>query len=233
MDPYALGYSHKTNSTHSFNNQYYPLAPHPYGDNICCYTCPPTLQDVYNNSDTKTIEITDAIQITKNTPGDALVISNDNTDTFSVTDAGFVTAQTINTQSLNTQSLTTQSLTTQSLTTQAVVTTTLNGVTVTTNILTVISDMHKKKNIHPIVNSDELLDNIHAVWFNWKTDTDSSRQIAGVLAQNVQAVMPGAVHTDSEGGLSVDYNQLIGLLLADNRRLSRLYEDMRANMTML
>ena len=46
--------------------------------------------------------------------------------------------------------------------------------------------------------------------FNWKKDGSPS---AGVIAQEVEKVMPYAVKTDGKGMKSVDYDQIIGPLI--------------------
>jgi hypothetical protein len=85
------------------------------------------------------------------------------------------------------------------------------------------SDARKKENIRPIENSDEILEKLDTVWYKWR-DSQTDTSVAGVIAQNVQTVLPGAVAVDSAGMLSVDYNQIIALLLADNRRLNRIVQ---------
>lgn len=91
--------------------------------------------------------------------------------------------------------------------------------------VTCTSDARKKENIRPIENSDEILEKLDAVWYKWR-DSQTDTSVAGVIAQNVQTVLPGAVAVDSAGMLSVDYNQLIALLLADNRRLNRIVQSL-------
>jgi hypothetical protein len=62
------------------------------------------------------------------------------------------------------------------------------------------------------------LDAIRGVAFNFKenparTDLDSHHRRAGVLAQDVQKVLPEAVTSGPDGYLSVDYNALIPVLI--------------------
>ena len=80
---------------------------------------------------------------------------------------------------------------------------------------TVASDEKLKHNIHPITDALEKVQNLTGVTFQYRRD---NKQSAGVIAQAVERVMPSAVkevaHLNDEGTYkSVDYNQLIGLLI--------------------
>jgi hypothetical protein len=80
------------------------------------------------------------------------------------------------------------------------------------------SDERLKENIETIENPLHTLDAIRGVAFNFKenparTDLDSHHRRAGVLAQDVQKVLPEAVTSGPDGYLSVDYNALIPVLI--------------------
>ena len=80
---------------------------------------------------------------------------------------------------------------------------------------TVASDEKLKHNIHPISDALEKVQNLTGVTFQYRRD---DKEGAGVIAQAVERVMPSAVkevaHLKDEGTYkSVDYNQLIGLLI--------------------
>jgi hypothetical protein len=51
---------------------------------------------------------------------------------------------------------------------------------------------------------------LRGVTFNWKRD---GRPSSGVIAQEVEQVLPAAVHTDTEGIKSIEYDQLIAPLI--------------------
>lgn len=55
-----------------------------------------------------------------------------------------------------------------------------------------------------------IVERLRGVTFNWKKDGTPS---AGVIAQEVEQVMPSAVHTDAVGMKSVEYDQLVGQLI--------------------
>ena len=71
------------------------------------------------------------------------------------------------------------------------------------------SDKRLKENIKPIEGLG-ILAKLRGVSFNWKKDGTPS---AGVIAQEVEAVMPQAVQTGANGIKAVDYDQLIAPLI--------------------
>lgn len=72
------------------------------------------------------------------------------------------------------------------------------------------SDRRLKKEIKPIENSIAMLNAINGVMYRW---IKSGQLATGVIAQDIQKVIPHAVHSDEKGMLSVDYDQLIALLI--------------------
>ena len=71
------------------------------------------------------------------------------------------------------------------------------------------SDVRLKTNISPI-KGFEIISGLRGVSFNWKGNGNAS---AGVLAQDVEVVMPQAVITAPDGMKSVEYDQLIAPLI--------------------
>jgi len=82
--------------------------------------------------------------------------------------------------------------------------------TVTANTFNATSDATLKTNIAPIENPLSILKKITGVSFDWKNNEGSAE---GVLAQDVEQVLPNAVNTDEEGKKSVSYNNLVGVLI--------------------
>jgi len=82
------------------------------------------------------------------------------------------------------------------------------GVTATT--FTSTSDISQKNNIRNITNAVELINQINGVRFNWVSNNEPS---AGVIAQEVEKVLPEVVRVDSTGIKAVNYNGLVGLLI--------------------
>jgi len=79
------------------------------------------------------------------------------------------------------------------------------------------SDKRLKENITPIANALEKVRSLTGVEFDWKEETKSVHGYeghdVGVIAQDVQAVLPEAVRTNDSGYLSVRYEKMIALLI--------------------
>lgn len=78
------------------------------------------------------------------------------------------------------------------------------------------SDERLKEDIKPIENSLAKLSSLKGVSFTWneKADVGGSVKGHGVIAQDVEKVLPEAIHdAPQEGYKGVDYNAIIGLLV--------------------
>jgi len=77
------------------------------------------------------------------------------------------------------------------------------------------SDATLKDNITTIPDALDKVLTLDGVTFNWneKSNRDTSIKEAGVIAQQVQTVLPEAVTERSDGTLAVKYDQLIPLLI--------------------
>jgi len=97
------------------------------------------------------------------------------------------------------------------------------------NIVTAVdfnatSDETMKTNITTIASSLEKLGAIRGVNFNWKKD---DRYAMGVIAQEVEAVVPEVVREDEEGLRSVNYGALVGLLIEAVKDLKNEIEELK------
>jgi hypothetical protein len=88
----------------------------------------------------------------------------------------------------------------------------------TTDVITT-SDRRLKSNITPISESLDKLNSLTGYTFN-KTGEDPSRRFAGLVAQEVESVLPEAIYKDSEGYLSVSYGNVTALLVQAIKELS-------------
>lgn len=79
------------------------------------------------------------------------------------------------------------------------------------------SDINKKENIVPITNAMEKVEQLNGVHFTWK---QSGLPSAGIIAQDLQKVMPELVSKD----MSVSYNGIIGVLVEAIKELNRRIE---------
>ena len=73
------------------------------------------------------------------------------------------------------------------------------------------SDTRLKTNITPIMTALTKLEHISGYTFEFTKHIGKRR--SGVLAQEIQEILPEAVYTDSDGYLSVSYDALIPLLI--------------------
>jgi len=80
------------------------------------------------------------------------------------------------------------------------------------------SDERKKTDIEPIPNALEKVLQLRGVTFN-KLDDDNRRH-AGVIAQEVEKVLPEVVYTSEDGTKSVAYGNLVGLLIEAIKELA-------------
>jgi hypothetical protein len=86
-----------------------------------------------------------------------------------------------------------------------------------TGNITAYSDIRLKTNINTIENALNTLSKLRGVRYQRKADR--SDQI-GVIAQEVEQIVPEVVIEDSEGTLSVAYGNLVGLLIEAVKELS-------------
>ncbi len=88
------------------------------------------------------------------------------------------------------------------------------------------SDLKLKENIEVIPNALEKVAALRGVSYNWKSNGELS---AGIIAQEVQAVMPNIVK-ENESHLSVQYNGLIGLLIEGMKEQQAQIEELKAKL---
>jgi hypothetical protein len=88
-----------------------------------------------------------------------------------------------------------------------------NGNAVLAGTLTEHSDMRLKKNIRPISNALDKILSLHGYNYNWIDINKDNALQSGVLAQEVQQVLPELVKEDKNGVLSVNYSGIIPVLI--------------------
>ncbi|MEM1328913.1 MAG: tail fiber domain-containing protein, partial [Bacteroidota bacterium] len=80
-----------------------------------------------------------------------------------------------------------------------------------------VSDERLKENIRILPDALDKLDALNGYYFYWKSSSaDTSRQV-GVMAQELEQVLPELVHYDSEGYRSVDYASMAAFLIQVNK----------------
>jgi len=79
-----------------------------------------------------------------------------------------------------------------------------------------LSDKRLKKNIKDI--NSNVIDMLNPVSFNWK---DTDKKAFGLIAQDVQSIIPQIVNENDEGILSISYIQLIPFLIKEIQNLKK------------
>ena len=102
------------------------------------------------------------------------------------------------------------------------------NLTATGNV-TAFSDVTLKENIETIPNALDKVLNLRGVGFNRVDKEDNPREI-GVIAQEVEEIIPEVVHTNQEGIKSVAYGNLVGLLIESIKELKAEVNDLKAQL---
>ena len=88
-----------------------------------------------------------------------------------------------------------------------------------TGNVTAYSDERLKEDIQPIPDALDKVLSLNGVTYTRNDLDDTTRRYAGLIAQDVQAVLPEAI-SDSNGALALDYNATIGLLVESIKELT-------------
>jgi hypothetical protein len=100
--------------------------------------------------------------------------------------------------------------------------TTLTGTTLNATTVNSTSDERLKENVETIADASTKVAALRGVNFDWKATGEKSM---GVIAQEVEAVIPEVVATDEEGGKAVNYQAMVGLLI---EAVKELQEEVKA-----
>lgn len=85
------------------------------------------------------------------------------------------------------------------------------------------SDRRLKDNIQPIDDASKKVKQIGGYTFEWKDGiegiTPKQGKDVGIIAQEIEEVLPQLVHTREDGYKGVDYPKLVALLVECNKEL--------------
>lgn len=73
-----------------------------------------------------------------------------------------------------------------------------------------LSDLNKKKDIQTIESAVDIVGQLRGVTFNWR---DTNQAAVGVIAQEVESVLPQVVSTATTGEKSVSYGNIVAVLI--------------------
>jgi hypothetical protein len=101
-----------------------------------------------------------------------------------------------------------------------------------TGSCTDVSDIRLKENIAPLENGIEKISSLKGIYFNNKGESVNNREV-GVIAQDVEKVLPELVSTNKDGYKSVDYTKLSAVLIEAVKEQQKQIEAMQAEIERL
>ena len=87
-----------------------------------------------------------------------------------------------------------------------------------------ISDVRTKENIVTVESGLDLVSQLRGVWYNKIGEEDRK---VGVIAQEVEKVLPEVVSTDGDGMKAVDYGKMVGVLIEAIKELKQEIEELK------
>ena len=100
----------------------------------------------------------------------------------------------------------------------------IDGDLIVTGDATSLSDERFKENITPVTDALDIVDSINGVYYNLKKSPD--KRNVGVIAQNVEQVLPEVVH-ETDGYKSVAYGNIVGVLVEAIKELRKEIEELK------
>ena len=108
-----------------------------------------------------------------------------------------------------------------------------NGNLTITGTLSQASDARLKKNIVPVKNALEKVMQLKGYTYNWEDPLQEPTLQSGVLAQELQAVLPELVRQDDKGMLSVNYTGIIPLIIEAMKEQQKIIIKMQGEIALL
>ena len=87
-----------------------------------------------------------------------------------------------------------------------------------------ISDVRTKENIVTVESGLDLVSQLRGVWYNKIGEEDRK---VGVIAQEVEKVLPEVVSTDGDGMKAVDYGKMVGVLIEAIKELKQEIKELK------
>ena len=91
------------------------------------------------------------------------------------------------------------------------------------------SDERLKDNITCISDSNNIINNLNGYCFDWNDKSEREGTSTGLIAQEVQKVLPNAVCERDNGYLAVDYIQLIPVMVEELKRLNKIVSKLESH----
>jgi hypothetical protein len=83
--------------------------------------------------------------------------------------------------------------------------------TLSATVFTSLSDQTQKTNVRPVTNAIELVNQMRGVYYDW-IDNHNKGSV-GVIAQEMEQILPQVVTKDPNGLKSVSYGNIVGVLI--------------------
>ena len=96
--------------------------------------------------------------------------------------------------------------------------------------VTAYSDIRRKKDLLKIDNALDKVEQLTGYTYTNKLD---NKRYTGLIAQDVQKVLPEAVNTETDGHLSLAYGNMVGLLVEAVKELTRKNEILEARLSVI
>ena len=112
------------------------------------------------------------------------------------------------------------------------------GDIVATGSITELSSAKYKTDIKQLDNALDMVDELRGVEYNWRTDEFPELQLSedrqiGMVAEEVETVVPKLVHADANGEKSVNYSKLTAVLIEAVKELKAENEALKARVEAL
>ena len=104
----------------------------------------------------------------------------------------------------------------------------VNGKILAADDITAFSDSNYKTNLEPISGAMDIIESITGYKYNMIDDAPDSKKHVGVLAQQVETLLPEVVHTGEDGKKSVAYGNMIALLIQGMKEMKKEIQELRA-----
>ena len=108
--------------------------------------------------------------------------------------------------------------------------TTVTGSLTATGNVTAYSDIRLKEDIKPIEDAVSKIQQLTGNTYTRNDLKDADRRYGGVIAQEVEVVLPEAVSESEDGTKTVDYNALIALLVESVKELKAEVDDLKTQL---
>jgi hypothetical protein len=95
------------------------------------------------------------------------------------------------------------------------------------------SDSRLKDNLTPITNPVDKIKSLRGVEFDWNSGEQVGTHDVGLIAQDVEAVLPEAVTTQEDGYKNLAYTKVIPLLVEAMKEQQAMIEALKAEIELL